>query len=96
MEGGRGRKAYAVHLPYVIPAPAGQPMAEPVGRPALVAPVGDGPADEVMCDVLSPAEFGREMTELLLEGIPELTGRQILQLRLSLLEMAQKRGWADT
>jgi cold shock CspA family protein len=54
-----------------------------------------GPDDESMCDVLSCAEFGQEMTELLLIGAPTLTGRQILEVRGSVLECAKKHGWVD-
>jgi cold shock CspA family protein len=93
MAGDRGRKAYAAHILRDGPAPAEQPAPEPATR------LESEPAhsmDEVMCDVLSPAEFGHEVTELLLESAPDLTGKQILQLRQGLLELAQKRGWVDT
>jgi hypothetical protein len=48
-----------------------------------------------MCDVLSQTEFGAELTELLLNTIPALTGSQILEVRKSMLEFAGKRGWVD-
>jgi hypothetical protein len=53
------------------------------------------PDDEQMCDVLSPVEFGQELTELLLSNVPSLTGRQVLEVRQSLLESAKKHGWVD-
>jgi len=51
--------------------------------------------DEAICDLLSQAEFTREVTELLLEAVPDLTSRQIVTLRQSLLEFGRKRGWVD-
>ena len=89
MAGDRGRKAYAVHLLPTGSAaaqPAGQTAEQPDSAPALAR-------DEVASEVVSPAVFGHEITELLLEAASDLTGKQILQLRQSLLEMAQKRGW---
>lgn len=93
MAGDRGRKAYAAHVLRDTPAAAEQ-HATP--EPAAKTETAAGAVDEVMCDVLSPSEFGHEVTELLFEAVPDLTGRQILQLRQSLLELAQKRGWVDT
>ncbi|HEY7432357.1 MAG TPA: cold shock domain-containing protein [Streptosporangiaceae bacterium] len=93
MAGDRGRKAYAAHVLRDTPASAEQHAPDPAAGPES-APAD--PADEAMCDVLSPSEFGHEVTELLFEAVPDLTGRQILQLRQSLLELAQKRGWVDT
>jgi hypothetical protein len=48
-----------------------------------------------VCDVLSPLEFTQELTELLLDTVPELTGQQILQTRQGVLEFAKKHGWID-
>jgi cold shock CspA family protein len=53
------------------------------------------PEEELLCDVLSPPEFSREFTELLISAAPELTGQQILQVRQSTLEFAKKHGWCD-
>jgi hypothetical protein len=64
--------------------------------PAPRAPAEDqAPGDEQLCDVLSPAEFGREMTEVLLGNVPSLTGQQVLEVRQSVLEAARKHGWVD-
>jgi cold shock CspA family protein len=87
MAGDRGRKAYAAHvLAAAGEKPAGAVAESPVSAPARAR-------DEVAYEVLSPAVFGHEITELLLETAPDLTGKQVLQLRQSLLELAQKRGW---
>jgi cold shock protein len=51
--------------------------------------------DEPMCDVLSQAEFGSELTELLLKTLPALTGPQILEIRHGLLDIARNHGWVD-
>jgi hypothetical protein len=48
-----------------------------------------------MCDLLSPAEFGLELTEMLLSNVPSLTGQQVLEVRQSVLESARKHGWVD-
>jgi cold shock protein len=53
------------------------------------------PDDEQLCDVLSPAEFGQELTELMLNNIPSLTGQQVLEVRQTVLESARKHGWVD-
>jgi cold shock protein len=53
------------------------------------------PDDEQMCDVLSPVEFGQELTELLLSNVSSLTGQQLLEVRQSVLESAKKHGWVD-
>jgi cold shock protein len=78
------------------PAPA--PSPSPTGTASVPhAPDQDqAPDDEQECDVLSPAEFGQELTELLLSNARSLTGRQVLEVRLSVLECARKHGWVDT
>lgn len=94
MAGDRGRKAYAAHRLYDGPAAAREPAPAPApSEPArTVAPtVEDG-----MCDVLSQAEFGHEITELLLENVPSLSGGQIVQVRNSMTDFARKRGWVDS
>jgi cold shock protein len=87
MAGDRGRKAFAVHQ-----APGESGSAE---QPRRVAPAAQPADEEAMCEVLSETEFGQEVTELLLETVPTLTGSQIVQTRKSLLEFAKKRGWID-
>lgn len=89
MAGDRGRKAFAVHTA------SGSAPADQHRRPAPAAPVQQPADDEVMCEVLSESEFGQEITELLIEAVPTLTGNQIVQTRKSLLEFAKKRGWVD-
>jgi cold shock protein len=87
MAGDRGRKAFAAHLAENGSVPA------PQADSAVAAPEPDD--GEAMCDVLSQAEFTGEVTELLLESAPDLTSRQIVAVRQSLLDFGRKRGWVD-
>lgn len=90
VESDRGLKALAVRM---------------TGRRSLsTAAVGadagpsdtSGPAeDDALCDVLSRAEFLQELTELILDTAPTLTGLQITQLRRHLLQNAQEHGWVE-
>jgi cold shock CspA family protein len=85
MAGDRGRKAFAVHRG----GDSGAPAADRRPVPAEAAD------DEPMCEVLSESEFSQEVTDVLLEAVPTLTGAQLLQTRRTLLEFAKKRGWVD-
>lgn len=94
-------------VPGPRPGPASPPVssAAPAPSPSAAqtstAPVPHAPDtdlasnDEQLCDVLSPAEFGQELTELLLSNVPTLTGQQVLEVRQSVLESAKKHGWID-
>lgn len=90
MAGDRGRKAYDARLADEEweQAPADQSPAPA----AKTLPADDG---DQMCDVLSDAEFGQELTELLLNAVPELTGHQIIQARRSILQFAKQHGWSE-
>jgi cold shock CspA family protein len=100
MAGDRGRKAFGAHLIANEPYPEDEPLPPP--RPTLSAPLAQAlpaprvaPDEEQMCEVLSQAEFGQELTELLLNYTPTLTGQQIIEVRQSVLEFAKKNGWVD-
>ena len=111
MAGDRGRKAFAAHLIDEESASAGEVTpAQPIPSPAsfaapsvpqtpqapATAAIKEDPSDEEqMCDVLSPTEFNQSLTELLLNTAPGMTGQQILEVRRSLLEFAEKHGWSD-
>jgi cold shock CspA family protein len=99
---------YRVPVPRPFPAPssslvppqraAGGAVPPPRTGEQSAAPAADAghaPDDEQLCDVLSTAEFGQELTELLLSSTPSLTGQQVLGVRERVLEFAQKRGWVD-
>jgi len=83
-----------------MPPPSGPPPSPRTAQAStatspLAPDRGREPDDEQMCDVLSPVEFGQELTELLLSSVPALTGQQILDVRQTLLESAKKHGWID-
>lgn len=88
MEGDRGRKAFGARC-------AAKEPAQLSSSPALSAGAVSTMEEEQMCDVLSQAEFGTEITELLLRTIPALTGAQILEVRQGMFEFAKTRGWID-
>ncbi|MBN1172317.1 MAG: cold shock domain-containing protein [Micromonosporaceae bacterium] len=79
-----------------VPAPSPQPVPLPAGPAgAQDRPREDSCEDEILCDVLTSAEFRQQVTELLLETAPTLTGLQIVQLRDRLLAFGRHRGWVE-
>ncbi|MEU5537064.1 cold shock domain-containing protein [Streptomyces sp. NPDC020362] len=50
---------------------------------------------EPLCDVFSPAELNREITELLLAAAPSLTAEQILLIRRKVVDFGRSHGWVD-
>jgi|SRR5712664_471416 len=87
MAGDRGRKAFAARF--------AEERSAPLSPPVMSSRAFSVTEEEQMCDVLSKAEFGTELTELLLRTIPALTGAQILEVRQGMLDFARKRGWVD-
>jgi CspA family cold shock protein len=90
MAGDRGRKAFGVH---VLKTSRTSPVSddEPVAGPAHVAD-----DDEGLCDVLSEARFGQEITEILLDTAPDMTGKHIVQVRQNMIAFGRKHGWIDS
>lgn len=88
-EGDRGPKASEVTV--VQPAPG----TTAASAPAAIRPTSSDPAGEDLCDILSVGEFEHEITEALLRVEPELSSRQILDVRKRLLRIAQSHGWSD-
>ena len=82
--GDRGLKAGFARLidPEVAPKAA-------VARPASVG------LDDEEYDVLTVAAFRADITDLLVERVPSLTGAQIAQIRQHLLVFAQTHGWIE-
>jgi CspA family cold shock protein len=89
-------------------SPESHPTASPANVAALIGngtAVGAVPAqvpeetqestDDETCEVFSEEEFTRRITELILESTPQLTGAQLLELRINLLEFARKHSWVD-
>jgi cold shock CspA family protein len=102
VDSGRGPKAYAVRvLPGGVPgAQPGPPAAEGVEPVAALDPDGAAPPPAPAPPaepgtVLPSSRYSRELTELFLEALPELTGAQIVRLRTSLLATARRHGWID-
>lgn len=90
-EGERGLKVSAVRILESAPSPVVRQVGGET-RPKA-APMGD---DDGMCDVLAPREFTAEVTELLIQHVPSLTGAQIAQIRERLVEHARSHGWVET
>lgn len=92
MAGDRGRKAFGVHL-----LQGGVARSIPVPRePEAQVPPGAPPDADALRDVLSEARFGQEITEILLESAPDITGKHIVQVRQGLITFGRKHGWIDS
>lgn len=52
--------------------------------------------DDGLCDVLTPREFITEVTEILIQHVPSLTGGQISEIRQHLVEHARSHGWLES
>ena len=52
--------------------------------------------DDELCDVLMPKEFTTELTEVLIQHVPSLTGTQIAQIRQHLVDLARSHGWVES
>ena len=92
MAGDRGRKAFGVHL---RPGGVLRPVPGP-REPEEQAQPHSTPDDDALCDVLSEVRFGQEITEILLDSAPDITGKQILQVRQGLITFGRKHGWIDS
>ncbi|MGI5242413.1 cold-shock protein [Dactylosporangium sp. CA-139066] len=88
-EGERGLKVASVRI-LDSPAPS---------RRAPASPFASAPTpheDDGLCDVLSSREFTAEVTELLIQHVPSLTGSQIAQARQHLVQFARSHGWVES
>lgn len=89
-EGERGLKVSTVRI---LDAPSrSRATASPF---AQTAASGSGD-DDGLCDVLSSREFTAEITELLIQHVPSLTGSQIAQARQHLVSFARSHGWVES
>jgi CspA family cold shock protein len=104
LAGDRGRKAFGARFAgsrlappprAVPPQPVPPQPVPPLQRQVPTPQTFSAAEEEQMCDVLSQAEFGAGLTELLLNTIPALNGPQIIELRQNMLDFARKRGWVD-
>ncbi|MFF0448887.1 cold-shock protein [Streptomyces sp. NPDC004609] len=89
-EGDRGLKASSVRI---AEGAEGGPLT-PVTA-SLPGPAGVTDGDDSLCDVLSAHEYIQEVTEVLLSAAPSLTGEQILQIRVGLLQFSKNHGWTE-
>jgi CspA family cold shock protein len=90
-EGERGLKVATVRI-LDSPAPSRRATASPFATTAAAA-CSD---DDGLCDVLSSREFTAEVTELLIQHVPSLTGSQIAQARQHLVAFARSHGWVES
>ncbi|MFE7131984.1 cold-shock protein [Streptomyces sp. NPDC057638] len=99
LDGGRGLKAYDVQVIAKAPVPTVRrsPAEETEAAVEEAPPAAERSESTVdgTCAVFSAPEFTRLSTELLLEKGPELTARQVRELRAALLEFATEHGWVD-
>lgn len=82
-EGDRGPKASRVVL-------LDQPVTHAISASRAALP------DDEECDVLSATEYRREVTEVLLDACPSLTGEQMLLIRNQLVRQASEHGWIES
>ncbi|MEE6257824.1 cold-shock protein [Plantactinospora sonchi] len=80
-QGERGLKATTIRI-----------VDRPAVKPRPSRPAGD---NEELCDVLSGAELSAEITELLIEKVPTLTGAQIGVIRQQIVVLARSHGWVE-
>ncbi|WP_238013481.1 cold shock domain-containing protein [Dactylosporangium sp. AC04546] len=85
-EGERGLKVATVRI-LDTPAPPRRDHARAASSTA---------DDDGLCDVLSSREFAQEVTELLIQHVPSLTGSQIAQARQHLVAFARSHGWVES
>jgi CspA family cold shock protein len=90
-QGERGLKVASVR---VVDSPTPRPVdRRPANGEARAKTAADD--EDGMCDVLAPREFTAEVTEILLQHVPSLTGAQIAQIRQRLVEHARSHGWIE-
>jgi cold shock CspA family protein len=96
-QGDRGLKASSIRIVASAP-PKGTALpylpADASRRTRHGGGGGDGEGgDDDLVEVLSPGEFRREVTEILLSITPTLTGEQILAVRHRLAALAVRYRW---
>ncbi|WP_432824932.1 cold-shock protein [Dactylosporangium sp. CA-092794] len=93
-EGDRGLKVASVRI---LDAPPRREHARATASPFAAGTAPSGTAeDDGLCDVLSSREFSAEVTELLIQHVPTLTGSQITQARQHLVSFARSHGWVES
>ena len=88
--GDRGAKAVRAHPVDDMSAPAMRRLDPRAGEIR-----GRTRDDDELCDVLSVAEYAQQITDVLIDAVPAITGAQIMRVRQQLVAFAQQRGWVD-
>jgi cold shock protein len=88
-EGDRGLKAASVRI---LDARSVREVVPPA-RPLVKS--GTASDDDALCDVLSERDFATQLTELMLQRVPTLTGSQIVELRACVGDLARRHGWVE-
>ena len=93
----QGRKALVARILHdgAVPWSSGSyaPRSSVTTRP-VSGTTGDD-IDGELCEVVTSAEFGREITDVLIAAVPTMTAAQIVQVRQRLSAYAQARGWLE-
>ncbi|EFL30417.1 DNA-binding protein [Streptomyces viridochromogenes DSM 40736] len=89
--GGRGSNGGATLPPGGGPLPSG--ALDTSAAPAASVERGAGSVPDDTCAVFSRGEFTQLVTELLLTSGPDLTARQVVELRSTLAGFAAEHGW---
>jgi cold shock protein len=88
----RGPKVASISI--FGPSPEPRRNASALPSPAAVA-IPQAEDEEEVCDVLPAKAFGSEITELLIEHVPTLTGAQIGDIRHRFTEFGRSHGWVE-
>lgn len=88
-----------------IPGAGGDAVDGPAARVASSPPLATTPATPTeseadqdgddLCEVLSEQELRTEITESLLNSVPDLTAAQVVAVRQLVLRVAQEHGWTE-
>ncbi|GAA4932043.1 cold shock domain-containing protein [Streptomyces coeruleoprunus] len=93
--GDKGPKASEIRL-VDRPARRSPSVPAPASRPELDAHDGDlEDLDDDTLDVLTTAQFQRELTEVLLDADGTLTAAQLKRVRTRVTELARSHGWVE-
>ncbi|MEU9484787.1 cold shock domain-containing protein [Streptomyces decoyicus] len=90
--GDRGLKAGEVQL---LEPPRAATVRRQAPGPVTARSAASEPDEDLVCEILSVAEFRSELTEALLDAAPSLTAAQLVQVRKRVMDLAQAHNWID-
>ncbi|HEX5541934.1 MAG TPA: cold shock domain-containing protein [Micromonospora sp.] len=101
VESDRGVKALTVRVlrnGAALPAQGTGPVRVENGTTATTthSQPGKSDDDDGLCDVLSERAFLTEVTEALINSMPDLTLAQLAEIRRHMLALADRHGWVDS